>query len=171
MTFRLGLIWAQTLARPDRPAVIGRDGTLPWHLPEDAAHFRALTRGHPVVMGRATWDSLPPRFRPLPGRRNIVVTRSAGWTAAGAEVVYSPDAALTLIDGQPAWGIGGGQVYAALLPHADRLEVTEIDVDLGGARAGDVPAPTIDGSWLVAAESAWLVAANGLRYRMVTYRR
>ena len=92
----LGLIWAQSVARPGQPSIIGRDGRLPWHLPEDLAHFRAVTRGHPVIMGRRTWDSLPPRFRPLPQRRNIVLTADRDWSAPGAEAAANPDAALKL---------------------------------------------------------------------------
>ena len=77
---RIGLIWAQA-----RGGVIGKDGAMPWHLPEDLAHFKRTTLGCPVIMGRKTWDSLPPKFRPLPGRRNIVVTRNTQWQADGAE--------------------------------------------------------------------------------------
>jgi dihydrofolate reductase len=80
----VGLIWAQSTS-----GVIGRDGTIPWHLPEDLARFKTLTMGHTVVMGRRTWDSLPARFRPLPGRRNVVLTRNRGFDAPGAEVVGS----------------------------------------------------------------------------------
>ena len=76
---RIHLIYARA-----RNGVIGRNNTLPWHLPEDMAHFKATTAGCPVVMGRKTWDSLPPKFRPLPGRTNLVVTRQADWSAAGA---------------------------------------------------------------------------------------
>ncbi|WPB57951.1 dihydrofolate reductase [Xylophilus sp. GOD-11R] len=113
--------------------VIGRDNALPWHLPEDMAHFRALTRGCPVVMGRKTWDSLPERFRPLPGRRNIVVTRQAGWAATGAEAAGGLRAALALCDGAAdVWVIGGAQIYAEALPFADGVEVTEIHRDFDG---------------------------------------
>ena len=85
------MIWAQT---PHR--VIGADGGMPWHVPEDLAHFKAITLGSPVVMGRATWDSLDPRWRPLPGRRNIVITRQQGWAEPGAERARSVDEALRL---------------------------------------------------------------------------
>ena len=107
----LALVWAQTPT-----GIIGRDGTLPWHVPEDMAHFRDLTRGHPVIMGRATWASLPPRFRPLPGRDNIVLTRTPGFEAAGALVVHGIDEALRLVGDRDAWVIGGGEVYAAVPP-------------------------------------------------------
>jgi dihydrofolate reductase len=102
------------IAAVARHGVIGADNGLLWHLPEDLRHFRAVTSGHPVIMGRKTWDSLPARFRPLPGRRNIVVTRNADWSAAGAEL------------------------HTALLPRADELLLTEIDADF----AGDAHFPT-----------------------------
>ena len=102
---RIALIYARAAN-----GVIGRDGTMPWHLPEDLAHFRALTQGHPVVMGRKTWDSLPERFRPLPGRRNIVLTRQTQWQALGAERADSLRQALTLCEQAPeVWVIGGAQ--------------------------------------------------------------
>ncbi len=98
MTGTLTLIWAQT-----RAGVIGRDGTIPWHIPpEDMAFFKEATMGLPVVMGRLTWDSLPAKFRPLPGRRNIVVTRNPGWTGEGAEVAGSVDDALRLVADEDA---------------------------------------------------------------------
>lgn len=93
-----GLIWAQS-----RTAVIGRDGTIPWHLPEDLAHFKALTTGRTVVMGRRTWESLPEAVRPLPKRRNIVVTRNPGYTAAGAQVVSDLESVIAEPD---SWVIG-----------------------------------------------------------------
>jgi dihydrofolate reductase len=121
------------IAAVARRGVIGRGNALPWHLPEDLRHFRAVTTGHPVIMGRKTWDSLPPRFRPLPGRRNVVVTRQAGWMADGAEAVSSPTAALALLAGVPqAFVIGGAELYAAMLPLANELLLTEIDHDIDG---------------------------------------
>jgi dihydrofolate reductase len=116
-----------------RNGAIGRDNALLWSDPEDLRHFRRVTLGHPVIMGRKTWDSLPPRFRPLPGRRNLVVTRRSGWSAPGAETAASLDAALALLDGTPrAFVIGGGQLYALALPQADELVLTEIDADFVG---------------------------------------
>jgi dihydrofolate reductase len=113
--------------------VIGLNGTVPWRLPEDMARFRAVTIGHPVVMGRRTWDSLPDRFRPLPGRRNIVVTRNPGWRADGAERAGSLDDALELVAGEERISvIGGAEVYAAALPLADELVLTEIQLDVEG---------------------------------------
>lgn len=121
------------IAAMTRQRVIGRDGVLPWHLAPDLAHFRELTRGHPVIMGRKTWDSLPPRFRPLPGRRNVVITRQAHWQAEGAHRVGSLDEALELLsDASKVFVIGGSQIYAQALPRADGLELTLIDQDVPG---------------------------------------
>jgi dihydrofolate reductase len=148
------LIWAQAKA-----GVIGRANGIPWQLPEDMAHFKELTLGHTVVMGRLTWESLPERFRPLPGRRNIVVSRDAGYVAEGADVVPALPAE---VDG---WVIGGAQLYALALPSATRCEVTEIDVDVPD---GDAFAPVLDDSW-TAATGEWLTSKTGLRYRFCSY--
>jgi dihydrofolate reductase len=159
----LGLVWAQSPA-----GVIGVDGALPWHVPEDLAHFRALTRGCPVVMGRATWESLPERFRPLPGRDNVVLSRAPGYAAPGAAVVGSLPEALARVEGRDAWVIGGGAVYAAAEPHADVAVVTIVDVDV----AGDTHAPVLDQrTWQVVDDGPWLTSAQGPRYRFVTSRR
>ena len=121
------------IAAVARNGVIGDGQGLLWHLPEDMKHFRATTQGAPVVMGRKTWDSLPERFRPLPGRRNIVVTRTPGWQAAGAETAASPQAALALAADAPrVFVIGGAALYEAALPLADVLLLTEIDRDFDG---------------------------------------
>ncbi|WP_034227681.1 dihydrofolate reductase [Actinotalea ferrariae] len=160
------MIWAQA-----RRGVIGRDGTMPWHVPEDLAHFRAATRGHVVVMGRATWDSLPERFRPLPDRENLVLSRRPGLRLAGARVVASVEEALDAVGGRDAWVIGGGQVYRAFEPVADRLEVTELDLDA----AGDTSAPAVDPErWAeVAVEptTGWAESTAGVRHRFRTYAR
>jgi dihydrofolate reductase len=103
---KLGLIFARA-----RNGVIGKAGGLPWHLPEDMAHFKQVTMGCPVIMGRKTWDSLPERFRPLPGRTNIVVTRAPQWNAPGAVRAASLPEAVALCTGQPqAWVIGGADI-------------------------------------------------------------
>jgi dihydrofolate reductase len=116
------------IAAVARDGAIGRNGDMPWHLPADLKHFRQVTQGHPVVMGRKTWESLPARFRPLPGRRNVVVTRNAQWAHAGAESAASLDAALALLQGAAkVFVIGGGELYAQALPLAHALELTEID--------------------------------------------
>ncbi len=122
------------IAAVARDGAIGRAGTMPWHLPQDLAHFKRTTLGCPVVMGRKTWESLPPRFRPLPGRRNVVVTRNAAWQADGAEAASSLDAALErLREAERVFVIGGGELYAQALPRADGLVLTEVDTDVPDA--------------------------------------
>ena len=156
----VGLIWAQSTS-----GVIGRDGAIPWHLPEDLARFKTLTMGHTVVMGRRTWDSLPTRFRPLPGRRNIVMTRNRGFEAPGAEVVGSIDDA---IDDQ-TWVIGGSEIYHLALPAATRCEVTEVDIDLR-LEDDDALAPVLDESW-IGTSGDWQDSTSGLRYRFHSFLR
>ena len=155
----VGLIWAQSTS-----GVIGRDGGIPWRLPEDQARFKELTMAHAVVMGRLTWESLPAKVRPLPGRRNVVVTRQADYMADGAEVVTTLENALS---GDETWVIGGEQVYMLALPIATRCEVTEIEVDVP-RDDGDAVAPVLDESWL-GAEGEWLTSSSGLRYRFFSY--
>ncbi len=159
---RLNLIYARA-----RNGVIGRDNQLPWHLPEDLAHFKQTTLGCPVIMGRKTWDSLPPRFRPLPGRLNIVITRDTDWQALGASVAHSLEQARNLCPaGGDAWVIGGAQTYAQALPLASRVVVTEIDQDF----EGDTFAPTLDSDWHEVARESH-TGSNGLRFAFVTYTR
>ncbi|MHA7986642.1 dihydrofolate reductase [Rathayibacter sp. CAU 1779] len=160
----IGLIWAQA-----NGGVIGAAGGIPWHVSEDSRHFRAVTTGGDVVMGRKTWDSLPPRFRPLPGRRNIVVSRDVEWRADGAERVGSVAEALALTEGD-VWIMGGGQIYAEAIDLADRLEVTEIELDV----TGDTVAPAIDEGWRLAAvepAAGWATGVSGVRYRFLSYER
>jgi dihydrofolate reductase len=165
-TFDLTLVLARA-----RNGVIGRDGALPWHLPEDLKRFKALTLGHPVVMGRKTWDSIVARNgKPLPGRRNIVVTRQAGLQAPGAEVVTSLDAALALCTGAGSvFVIGGAQIYAEALPRADCVEMTEIDADF----EGDAVMPPLDAAqWQeTRREVHGPSAERPFAYAFVTYRR
>ncbi len=136
----LGLIWAQT-----RDGVIGADGGMPWHVPEDLARFKAITMGHPVLMGRRTWESIPSRFRPLTGRRNIVITSDPRRVDASAEAAPTPEAALALVAGIDAWVIGGGTVYAALMDRADVLEVTELHLSGGDLSGGDLSGGDLSG--------------------------
>ena len=157
----VGLIWAQSAS-----GVIGRAGDIPWRLPEDMSRFKDLTMGHTVVMGRRTWESLPARVRPLPGRRNVVLTRQADYMAEGAVVVTSLDDAL--VDGS-VWVIGGAEIYALALPRATRCEVTEVDMDLP-RRDDDAVAPVLDEGW-VAEDADWQISRSGLRYRFSSYRR
>jgi dihydrofolate reductase len=149
-----------------RGAVIGRAGTIPWRLPEDLTRFRELTMGQPVVMGRKTWESLPDRFRPLPGRRNVVVTRNAAWHAEGAERAGSLEDALRLVDGaERVFVIGGGELYAAALPLADELVLTEIDADV----EGDTVFPRWNRGAFEETSREQHVAENGTPFSFVTY--
>jgi dihydrofolate reductase len=156
----LGLILARA-----RNGVIGKDGVMPWHLPEDLAHFKKVTLGCPVIMGRKTWDSLPPRFRPLPGRANIVITRQADWQAEGATRAASLAQALALCGDVPqAWVIGGAQIYAQAKELAQVAEVTEIEADF----EGDAFAPQFDEGWKEVARERHR-SASGLDYSFVRY--
>jgi dihydrofolate reductase len=158
---RLHLIFARAAN-----GVIGRNGTLPWHLPADLAHFKRKTLGKTVVMGRKTWDSLPPRFRPLPGRRNIVVTRQPQWSAEGAERAASLDQALALCAGETAaWVIGGAELYAQALPLARSAEVTELHADF----EGDAFAPVFGAHWQEISRETH-TTEEGLRYSFVHWR-
>lgn len=184
------LVWAQAHDAAGRP-VIGVANTIPWDVPEDRKHFRAVTLGLPVVMGRLTWDSLPPRFRPLPGRRNVVVTRQPDWVPLegidAADVAGDLPSALALAraagagavgDGaagaQTVAVIGGEQIYRAVLPMATRCEVTEIDVEV----EGDAYAPDIgldkgsisessvhSAEWELDEPGEWATSSSGVRYR------
>ncbi len=149
-----------------RGGVIGRDGGIPWRLPEDMKRFRELTVGHPVVMGRRTWDSLPERFRPLPGRRNVVVTRDPTWHADGAERAGSLDNALRRLDGAPqVFVIGGAQLYAAALPLADELLMTEVELDIDG----DTVFPPFDREAFDVVSRERHVSATGTWFSFVSY--
>lgn len=157
----IALIWAQA-----RGGVIGADGGMPWHLPEDLALFRRLTMGATVVMGRRTWESLPERFRPLSGRTNIVLTSDAGWSADGATRADSVEQVLAE---QPScWVIGGGAVYAAFLPYADRVVITEVDLLV----EGDTWAPALGDGWRRTSRTpaeGWTSSASGPRFAVSEY--
>jgi len=158
----LHLIYARA-----RNNVIGKDGDLPWHLPEDLAHFKKTTMGQPVVMGRVTWESIPEKFRPLPGRRNLVVSRQTDYQAAGATVVSSLQAALDAFPTEEVvWLIGGAQLYAQGLPLAAEVVVTEIDAVF----EGDAHAPLLNQEWQEVSRSNH-TSAQGLDYSLVTFRR
>ena len=159
---RLHLIYARAAN-----GVIGINGTLPWHLPEDLAHFKRTTLGCPVIMGRKTWDSLPPKFRPLPGRANIVVTRQPDWSETGAQRSSDLREALQLCEqAADVWVIGGAQLYALAEPLAHTAVVTEIEKDF----EGDAFAPTLGNAWRITARERH-VAASGLPFSFVTYTR
>ena len=151
-----------------RGGVIGRDNALPWRIPEDMARFRAVTMGYPVVMGRRTWDSLPDRFRPLPGRRNVVVTRNPKWSADGAERAGSLDDAVRLLEGEPHVSvIGGGELFAVALPLADELLLTEIDAEI----EGDTFFPEWDRAAFEETSRETHISETCIPFSFVTYRR
>lgn len=155
------------IAAVARNGVIGINNRLPWHLPADLKHFRVLTTGHAVIMGRKTWESLPEKFRPLPGRQNIVITRNEAYRADGAVVVGSLPAAVAAAQGDEAFVIGGAELYKAALPLADRLQLTEIDADFDG----DTHFPTVTPDrWLETARDSQR-DEGGLTYAFVTYQR
>jgi dihydrofolate reductase len=170
---QIGMVWAQT-----SKGVIGRGGTMPWNVPEDLKHFSNLTTGHPVIMGRKTWESFPEKYRPLPGRTNIVVTRQKGWAATpaaeGAVVVSSLDDALLESQFAPGneqvWIVGGGEIYKQSMGLADLAVVTVIDSDTDG----DTYAPELGEGWELSSsepEDGWLESKNGTNYRITTWRR
>ena len=157
----VGLVWAQSTS-----GVIGRGGDIPWRVPEDLARFKQVTMGHTVVMGRRTWESLPARVRPLPGRRNVVLSRQTDFVADGAAVVDSLEHALREPE---TWVIGGAQIYQLALPHATRCEVTEVEIDLP-RDDDDALAPVLDETWL-GETGEWRLSRSGLRYRFHSYQR
>ena len=158
------------IAAVARNGAIGRGNDLALRLPEDQRHFRSTTAGAPVIMGRSTWDSLPARFRPLPGRRNIVLTRQADWAEAGAEVAHTLDDALALaIDAPRVFVIGGAEIYALAMPRADELVLTEIDRDVDGdTHFPDWPRAQFD---VVAHERHHAAPPHDVDFAFVTYRR
>ncbi|MBS7806985.1 dihydrofolate reductase [Variovorax sp. PCZ-1] len=165
---QINLIWAQAKGR-----VIGKDGKMPWHLPEDLAHFKRTTLGHPVIMGRKTWDSLPAKFRPLPGRMNVVISSDVATRENlkknGTSPAQNLREALLICEqlgSSEVWVIGGAQIYAQALPLAQKLVITEIDAEF----EGDAFAPAVDASWRET-ERDQLTATNGLKLDFVTYQR
>ena len=148
-----------------RNGVIGKQGQLPWHLPEDLAHFKRTTLGQAVVMGRVTWESLPEKFRPLPGRTNVVVSRQTSFEATGAQVVSSLEAAMALFPtNEVVWLIGGAQLYAQALPLVSQIVITEIDADF----EGDAFAPSLSTNDWTETERSSHVSTQGLAYHLVT---
>lgn len=144
---------------------IGINNTLPWNLKEDLAHFKRLTTGHPIIMGRKTFDSIG---RPLPNRRNIVITRNSEWTHEGVETATSLESVLELIGETPAYVIGGAQIYLAALPHAQRIIITEIAKTFHC----DTFFPTIDlQQWQVIVSEHHRSPEQNFDYAFVTYER
>ena len=164
---QINLIWAQAKNR-----VIGFHGAMPWNIPADLAHFKSVTQGFPVIMGRKTWDSLPERFRPLPMRRNIVLTRQTNWgnqydnnkviKANSIETAITPQ--IVGANVSEVWVIGGGQIYVQYLPLASRLEITEIDADFDG----DTQAPKLNENW-EEINRIKNTSVDGIRFDFVSY--
>jgi dihydrofolate reductase len=145
--------------------VIGNNNALPWHLPEDMAHFKRTTLGCPVIMGRKTWESLPARFRPLPGRLNVVLTRQPNWSALGALCAHSlPEACALCPENSDVWVIGGAELYVQALPLACSAVITEIDASF----KGDAFAPQFGPEWREATRERH-VSTTGLKFSFVTY--
>ena len=148
---------------------IGKGGTLLWNLPGDLAHFKELTTGHPVLMGRKTWESLPEKWRPLPERTNIVITRDDYYSAPGADAVTSIELALEIAKRSPGseeiWVMGGGELYTLALPRADRLYLTLVS----DASEGDTHFPVWDGFSEI--ERSELRTENGVEYSFVIFER
>ena len=152
------------LARADN-GVIGKDGDLPWRLPADLRHFKAITAGHPMLMGRKTFDSLPGL---LPGRRHIVLTRDRAWRAEGAEVAHDVEAAIALAKSPTLMVIGGAEIYRLVLPIADRIELTEVHLDAEGDASIAYPDAA---EWRETARADHPAAAGRPGYSFVTFAR
>ena len=146
--------------------VIGRDGQLPWHIPADLKRFKALTMGTAMVMGRRTFESLP---GVLPGRRHIVLTRDAGWSATGAEIAHSVDDAMRLSAGEPISVIGGAEIFGLFLPLADRIELTEVLEEVPGDTS--MPDPRHSGSWREVWSEAHVAEEGRPAFRFVALER
>lgn len=172
LAVQISLIFAQSAN-----AVIGHENKLPWHLPEDLAHFKALTQGQTVLMGRKTWDSLPKAFRPLPGRLNLVLSTQENLHLEGAITVRTPLEAIECAAKQDCctqsqhsektlWVIGGAQLYTLFMPLATQIELTEIELEV----QGDAFAPSIDDSWQEIKRERHQ-SAKGLGYSFVSYQK
>lgn len=184
-TFSVNLIWAQAHDKEGRSGAIGYQGAMPWHLSEDLRRFKELTVSHPVIMGRKTWEALDERFRPLPNRDNIVVSRDRDFHAPGATVVDNLEEALDMarqeaipddgLDRSEIWVIGGAQLFNQLLPLASKIFMTQIDAKVDAdAYAPDLSAAVEDGSWKLVENSGWQKPkkADGIkRFRYLTFER
>ncbi len=153
----ISMIYAQANGR-----VIAANGVMPWHVPEDLRYFRDKTRGKTLLMGRTTWEALEPEFRPLPGRRNIVLSRDPDFHPEDAEVVRTLAEGLASDD--EVWVIGGGEIYRQALPFADQVLITQIDTDApGDVHAPEIPDDAVE--W-----EPWQLSRSGLRYRFGIHR-
>ncbi len=165
MKTHVGLIWSETVN-----GVIGANNTIPWHLPEDLKRFNQITRGSTVIMGKKTWFSLPEKFRPLPGRRNLVLSSNIGLKFEGAHLFSSLENAFASVDTEWAWVIGGQRLYESALLFADRIEVTVVNLpDV----VGDAFAPGVPNSFYHTgsepADADWFVSTDGVGFRFESY--
>ncbi|RBP97392.1 diacylglycerol kinase [Bifidobacterium aemilianum] len=182
--FRVNLIWAQASGKDGREGVIGFEGGMPWHLAEDMQRFKELTVSHPVIMGRKTWESLGAKFRPLPKRDNIVISRDPEYRAPGAVVVTDFEQALDIarqesipddgMDRSEIWVIGGAQIFQMALPRANRAYVTQIDAQVDADAYGpDMESLIRVEGWEMTQQTDWRQSAKsqpqGVRYRFLTY--
>lgn len=149
-----------------RNGVIGRDGALPWHLPADLKRFKALTMGSVMVMGRKTFESLPGL---LPGRRHVVLTRDRSWSAPGAEVLHTPEEALSAAGDVPVSIIGGAEIFALFLPLAGRIELTEVFADVPGDTV--MPDPREASGWRETEREEHAADGDRLPYAFITLER
>jgi Dihydrofolate reductase len=159
----IGLIWTQA-----KQGVIGAHGRIPWTVPETLEVLRAVTSGHPVIMGRRAWDAFPPDERIVPGRRSIVLTRNDDWAAPGAMPVRSFDEALAAADADEVWVVGGAQMFSEAVGLATRAVVTELDHIYNG----DAYAPGLGSEWSrITADPAdgWKRSGSGIGYRTLSY--
>ena len=145
---------------------IGKDNSLPWHIPADLKRFKALTMGSAMVMGRRTFESLPGL---LPGRRHIVLTRNRGWQPEGTEIAHDVDSALTLAGDGPLSVIGGAEIFAQFLPLATRIELTEVLADYDGETA--MPDPRRSGAWLETHREDHAAEGDRPPFRLITLKR
>ena len=184
-TFSVNLIWAQANDKEGRSGAIGYEGEMPWHLPEDLKRFKELTVSHPVIMGRKTWEALNEKFRPLPNRDNIVLSRDRDFRAPGATVVDNLEEALDMarqeaipddgLDRSEFWVIGGSQLFNQMLPMASKIYMTQVDAKVNAdAYAPDLTEALNNGSWKLMENSGWLTPKKpeGIdRYRYLTFER
>ncbi len=182
--FSVNLIWAQACDKEGHEGAIGFEGGMPWHLPEDMRRFTELTVSHPVIMGRKTWESLAPKFRPLPNRDNIVISRDPSYSVPGATVVDTLEDALDLarqeaipddgMDRSEIWIIGGAQIFREALPFADKAYVTQISMHVDAdTYAPDIKSLAESGAWRVIEEGVWQGTQKGsddiAGFRFMTY--
>lgn len=162
---KVGLVWAQNTDR-----AIGVDGGIPWHLPEDLKHFSEVTLNSTVIMGKATWFSLPEKFRPLPKRKNLVLSSNPDFIADGADTFTSIEDAIDSVETEWAWIIGGQRLYETSMVFADKLEITQVDLpDVEADTFAPIVPPSFQDMTVRPDEHNWFTSTNGTRYRFETH--